>query len=76
MGSNKVIVTGVAGFIGSNLAARLLEKNYHVTGIDNFSYGNKQNIEKIKSDKRFEFIEGDLLDYQILDLAKGDSGNE
>ena len=40
----KILVTGVAGFIGSNLAARLLQEGDKVTGIDNLSYGLKENI--------------------------------
>lgn len=40
----KIAITGVAGFIGSNLAERLLAENYHVIGIDNLSYGVKEQI--------------------------------
>jgi UDP-glucose 4-epimerase len=40
----KVLVTGVAGFIGSNLALRLLSEGYEVLGIDNLSYGLRQNV--------------------------------
>jgi nucleoside-diphosphate-sugar epimerase len=40
----KVFITGVAGFIGSNLAARLLEEGHEVIGLDNLSYGLKENI--------------------------------
>ncbi len=40
----KVLVTGVAGFIGSNLATRLLEEGYEVVGLDNLSYGLEENI--------------------------------
>ncbi len=42
--SVKVIVTGVAGFIGSNLADRLLSAGYHVVGIDNLAYGLREQI--------------------------------
>lgn len=42
---NKIIITGVAGFIGSNLADRLLrERGYHLIGIDNLSYGVREQI--------------------------------
>lgn len=40
----KILVTGVAGFIGSNLASRLLDEGYEVIGLDNLSYGLKENI--------------------------------
>jgi UDP-glucose 4-epimerase len=41
---NKIIISGVAGFIGSNLAERLLSEGYQVLGIDNLAYGLKENI--------------------------------
>jgi nucleoside-diphosphate-sugar epimerase len=40
----KIIITGVAGFIGSNLAAALVKKRYRIIGIDNLSYGIKEQI--------------------------------
>ena len=40
------LVTGVAGFIGSNLAEAILELGYKVRGVDNFSTGKKENIEE------------------------------
>jgi len=40
----KILITGVAGFIGSNLAARLLAKGYEVSGIDNLAYGLRENV--------------------------------
>jgi len=60
-----VIVTGVAGFIGSHLAAALLERGYRVVGLDNFddSYNKKykeENVEVNKSDKNFTLIELDI----------------
>jgi len=62
----KVLITGVAGFIGSNLAKRLLQKNHYVIGIDNLSYGSIENIEDIKTHKNFEFISGDLANPFII----------
>ncbi len=44
----KWLVTGAAGFIGSNIAIRLLELNQTVIGIDNFSTGSKSNIKDIE----------------------------
>jgi len=40
----KILITGVAGFIGSNLAARLLKEGYEVVGIDNLAYGLRENV--------------------------------
>jgi UDP-glucose 4-epimerase len=40
----KILVTGVAGFIGSNLAARLLAEGYKIIGIDNLAYGLRENV--------------------------------
>ena len=60
------VVTGVAGFIGSNLLESLLKLNQRVIGIDNFSTGYKKNLnevcETVGTDlwKNFEFIEGDI----------------
>jgi UDP-glucose 4-epimerase len=71
MNKGKIIITGAAGFIGSNLTTRLLDNGYFVTGIDNFSYGRKQNIEHLAGNKQFRFIEGDLLDYQTLAPTEG-----
>jgi UDP-glucose 4-epimerase len=41
---NKIAITGVAGFIGSNLASRLLAEGYEVLGIDNLAYGLRENV--------------------------------
>lgn len=63
------LVTGVAGFIGSNLAETLLQLNQKVIAIDNFSTGHRYNLEHIKASvsseawERFTFVEGDICDY-------------
>ena len=56
----KVLITGVAGFIGSNLATRLLQEGHQVIGIDNLSYGLKENIAD-----GVEFYQLDIRDKQI-----------
>jgi len=56
------LVTGVAGFIGSNLAAELLSRGYTVRGLDNFSTGRRSNVEGLTRRERFELVEGELLD--------------
>lgn len=65
----KVLITGVAGFIGSNLLDYLLkETTWEIVGIDNFSTGNKKNIEHEISNPRFLFIEGNVA---FLNSIKG-----
>lgn len=61
-----VLITGVAGFIGSNLARELLRKDYKVIGIDNFSQGFKRNIESLFTYKSFNFYEGDVCNLDLL----------
>lgn len=62
----KILVTGGAGFIGSNLVAALLQ-DQRVSGVrvlDNLATGYLENIEEFKADSRFEFINGDIRNYQ------------
>lgn len=58
----KVLVTGGAGFIGSNLVEELLKEDNHVVCLDNFSTGFRENIAPFLSDNRFTLIEGDICD--------------
>ncbi|MFP9191269.1 NAD-dependent epimerase/dehydratase family protein [Natrialbaceae archaeon A-CW1-1] len=67
------LVTGVAGFIGSNLAHNLLEDGYRVYGLDNFETGDLANIAPLKNHKRFEFIEGDLRNVDDVRTAVADA---
>lgn len=62
--SSKVLVTGGAGFIGSNLSEALLENGNTVRCLDNFSTGKKENIEGFKNHKGFQLIEGDIRDLE------------
>lgn len=68
----KILITGAAGFIGSNLTIRLLEKGHQVIGIDNLSYGFVRNIEKISNNPNFKFIMGDIANPLILKDVKAD----
>jgi len=56
----KVLITGGAGFIGSNLCEYFLAKNYKVTCLDNFATGHRHNIEPFLSNPDFTLIEGDI----------------
>jgi UDP-N-acetylglucosamine 4-epimerase len=60
----KVLVTGGAGFIGSNLCENLLQHNNEVVCLDNFATGYKHNIEAISNNPNFNLIEGDIRDLQ------------
>ena len=66
------LVTGVAGFIGSNLANTLLNRGYDVRGVDNFATGREQNIEPLRSDDDFSFRETDIRDRNAMaDATEG-----
>ncbi|MBN1694196.1 SDR family oxidoreductase [candidate division WOR-3 bacterium] len=56
----KYLITGAAGFIGSNITRRLLKDNCKVRGFDNFSTGRRENLEDLKGKDNFKLIEGDL----------------
>jgi len=55
-----VLITGVAGFLGSHLADRFLADGHHVVGMDNFLTGSRNNLRHLENDARFEFIEQDV----------------
>lgn len=64
-----ILVTGGAGFIGSNLCEYFLNKNYKVTCLDNFSTGHKINIESLLNNKNFKLIEGDIRNLETCNEA-------
>ena len=72
------LVTGCAGFIGSNLVETLLTLNQNVVGLDNFATGHKYNLNHIKSSvtseqwNNFNFIEGDITNFDTcINITKG-----
>lgn len=68
MNNKKVLVTGGAGFIGSNLVENLLINNYSVVVLDNFHSGNIQNLDGIKNNyNNLEVIDGDICDKNLVD---------
>ena len=60
--NSKVLITGGAGFIGSNLTETLLNQNNQVTVLDNFSTGKMENLLPFFSRKNFRLIVGDIRD--------------
>ena len=63
--SSKILVTGGAGFIGSNIVSKLLDLGCYVRVIDNLITGKKENIEEFINNPNYEFIEGDIRDYNL-----------
>lgn len=61
-----VLVTGGAGFIGSHLCDRLIKDGYKVICLDNLLTGSKDNIKGLLDNPNFEFIEGDVCDFDFL----------
>ena len=66
---DQYIITGCAGFIGSNLVDRLLANDHQVTGIDNFSTGQRRFLEGALTHPNFRLVEIDLLDLNALKQA-------
>jgi UDP-glucuronate decarboxylase len=58
----KILVTGGAGFIGSHLCEKLLEKDHHVICLDNFFTGRRENLNKFLNHKHFEIVEHDIIE--------------
>jgi len=56
-----ILITGGAGFIGSHLTKKLLEKNYQVIVVDNLITGSEKNIKEFKNNKNFTFIKADVI---------------
>jgi len=69
------LVTGVAGFIGSNLAEFLLNRGQRVVGLDNFATGHRHNLDDVvacvgeEAAERFRFFDGDIADFETCTKA-------
>ena len=72
------LITGVSGFIGSNLLETLLKLNQKIIGLDNFATGHQHNLDEVKNSvskeqwSRFNFIKGDIRNYDDCKLAVKD----
>lgn len=67
--NKRVLVTGGAGFIGSNLCEALLVQGNEVVCLDNFLTGHRENISTFFTNKNFTLIEGDIRDYKTCEKA-------
>lgn len=66
---NSILITGGAGFIGSNLCDFFIEKNYKIVCLDNFSTGSYSNISHLTNNPHFTLIEGDIRDCKTCEKA-------
>lgn len=70
--NSKILITGGAGFIGSNLTEYFLAKNYEVVVLDNLATGHLKNISNFMSLPHFQFIEGDIRNLETCrEAVKG-----
>ncbi len=65
----KILITGGAGFIGSNLCDYFINKGYNVVCLDNFATGHRKNIEHHLSNPKFTLIEGDIRNLSDCEKA-------
>ena len=72
LSNKRVLVTGGAGFIGSNLCEALLDKGNKVICLDNFATGKRENLENLLNDTNFTLIEGDIR--KLEDCLKASKG--
>ncbi|WP_426477601.1 SDR family oxidoreductase [Chryseobacterium sp. CBSDS_008] len=66
---NRILITGGAGFIGSNLTEYFLNKGYYVVCLDNFATGHRHNIVPFLENPNYKLIEGDIRDLEVCQKA-------
>jgi len=67
----KFLITGGAGFIGSHLSERLIDMNHEIIVLDNLSTGSSRNILELSNEKRFSFVEGNMLNEALVSELMG-----
>lgn len=70
--TKRILVTGVAGMIGSHFLDELLKRNYQVIGIDNLSFGSLDNISHNLNNQNFKFYQLDVTDFETLKILGKD----
>ena len=63
------LVTGGAGFIGSNIAKEILKRGEKVRVLDNFSTGRRSNLDAFEGNAEFQIVEGDLRSFHLVRQA-------
>src|SRR5687768_14915756 len=63
----RILVSGAAGFLGSHLTDLLLSQGHSVVGVDNFITGKAENIEHLKSQPNYDFIQRDVIEPLEID---------
>jgi UDP-glucose 4-epimerase len=71
MVQKKVMITGAAGFLGSHLSDVLLERDYHVIGVDNLSHGSLENLRPAMANRNFEFYQLDVCNLDAVRRVAG-----
>lgn len=66
---NRILITGGAGFIGSNLTEYFLSKGYSVVCLDNFATGHRHNVQPFLESPNYKLIEGDIRDLEVCQKA-------
>jgi UDP-N-acetylglucosamine 4-epimerase len=66
---NRILITGGAGFIGSNLTEYFLSKGYSVVCLDNFATGHRHNVQPLLENPNYKLIEGDIRDLEVCQKA-------
>ena len=63
LGGKRILITGAAGFIGSNLCEAILKLGYKVRCMDDLSTGKQKNVDLFIDNPNYEFIKGDIKDF-------------
>lgn len=66
---NRILITGGAGFIGSNLTEYFLSKGYSIVCLDNFATGHRHNVQPFLENPNYKLIEGDIRDLEVCQQA-------